>query len=90
MNFAMRARDASNAAVARLLNSWMPRWTLALSLLVIMAQRVQHRARFLAAGRVVEINQRMAVDLLVEDGKVQRAISPNQLGFFGALRWRFQ
>ena len=31
MNFAARVRAASNAAVARLLNSWMPRWTLALS-----------------------------------------------------------
>ena len=30
-NWAARARAASKAAVARLLSSWMPRWTLALS-----------------------------------------------------------
>ncbi len=31
MNFAARDRAASKALVERLLNSWMPRWTFALS-----------------------------------------------------------
>ena len=37
---------------------------------VIMHQRVNHRARFLRRRGVVEINQRLAVDLLVEDGEI--------------------
>ena len=37
---------------------------------VVIAQRVNHRARFLARRRVVEINQRMPVDLLVQNRKV--------------------
>ena len=37
---------------------------------VVMHQRVNHRARFLRRGGVVEINQRLAVDLLVEDRKI--------------------
>jgi len=38
--------------------------------LVVITQRVQHRARFLAGRGVVEINQRMPVNLLVQHGKI--------------------
>ncbi len=44
--------------------------------LVIMHQRVNHRARFLRRGGVVEINQRLAVDLLVEDRKILSQCGP--------------
>ena len=37
---------------------------------VIMHQRVNHRARFLRRGGVVEIHQRLAVDLLIENRKI--------------------
>ena len=39
--------------------------------LVIMHQRVNHRAGLLRRGGVVEINQRLAVDLLVQDRKIR-------------------
>jgi hypothetical protein len=55
--------------------------------LVIMHQRVNHRARFLRRGGVVEINQRLAVDLLVEDGKILSQRSPvNDFGFIESFR----
>ncbi len=38
--------------------------------LVIMHERVNHRARFLRRGGVVEINQRLAVDFLIQDRKI--------------------
>ena len=38
--------------------------------LVIMPERSEHRARLLRGGRVVEIDQRPAMHLLVEDRKV--------------------
>src|SRR5688572_13074150 len=38
--------------------------------LVVMNERIDDRARFLGSGRVVEINQRMAMHLLVQDRKV--------------------
>ena len=43
---------------------------------VIMHQRVNHRARFLRRGGVVEINQRLAVDLLVEDREILAQFCP--------------
>ena len=38
--------------------------------LVIMARGVHHRARLLGGGGVVEVNQRVAVDLAVEDREI--------------------
>ena len=38
--------------------------------LVIMPERIEHRARLLRRGRVVEIDQRLAMHLLVEDREV--------------------
>ena len=38
--------------------------------LVIMAERIDHRARLLRRRRVIEIDQRMPVHLLVEDREI--------------------
>ena len=54
-------------AVAQLVDAAMD---IGVVVLVIMHQRVNHRARFLRRGGVVEINQRLAVDLLIEDRKI--------------------
>ena len=54
---------------------------------VIMHQRVNHRARLLRRGGVVEINQRLAVDLLVEDGKILPQRSP--VNFFESIIEKF-
>ena len=43
---------------------------------VVMAERVNHRARFLRCGGVVEIDQRLAVDFLIEDREVLPQCSP--------------
>src|SRR5579859_4193856 len=43
---------------------------------VIMDQRVNHHARLLRRGGVIEINQRLAVDLLVKDGKIPAERGP--------------
>ncbi len=42
----------------------------AVVVLVVAADRVDHRARLLAAGPAVEVDERFAVNLLVENGKV--------------------
>src|ERR1035437_2560086 len=36
----------------------------------VIAQGIEHSARLLRGGGIVKVNQRLAVDLLVEDGKV--------------------
>jgi len=38
--------------------------------LVIMHQRVNHLARFLGRGGIVEINQRLAMDFLIQNRKI--------------------
>ena len=47
--------------------------------LVVMTQRVDDGARFLRCGGVVEIDQRLAVDLLVENREIRAQCLPNQL-----------
>ena len=44
--------------------------------LVVMNERVDHRSWFLRGRRVVEIDQRLAMDLLVEDGKILAQLLP--------------
>ncbi len=50
--------------------------------LVIMLERIDDRARLLRRRRVVEINQRLAVHLLVED----REVLANRIPIEGAAR----
>jgi hypothetical protein len=76
MNLAARARAASNAvrgAHAQLVDAAMDVGVVAL---VVIDQRLNHRARFLRRGGVVEIDQRLAVDFLVQDREVRAEFGP--------------
>ena len=48
--------------------------------LVIIHQRLDHRARFLRGGGVVEIDERLPMDLLIQN----REIAPNPFRFLRA------
>jgi hypothetical protein len=54
-------------AIAQLVDAAMD---IGVVVFVIMHERVNHRARFLRRGGVVEINQRLAVDFLIENRKI--------------------
>jgi len=53
--------------------------------LVVLAQGLKDRAGFLRGRGVVKINQRLAVDLLVEDREVVADISPVGMGGPGVV-----
>ncbi len=59
--------ESGGGAIAQFVDAAMD---VGVVVLVIMAQRLDHRARFLRRGGVVEINQRLAMDLLVEDREI--------------------
>jgi hypothetical protein len=49
--------------------------------LVVVSQRLDHGARLLGGSRIIEVNQRMAMDLLGED----REIFPHCLPIYRTL-----
>ena len=59
-----RGFEGVRGAVAQFVDAAMD---IGVVVLVVMDERVNHRARLLRRGGVVEINQRLAVDFLVED-----------------------
>ena len=76
MNFAARARAASNAvrgAVAQFMDAAMD---IGVVVLVVMHERVNDRARLLGGGGVVEIDQRLAVDFLVQNREIRAKFCP--------------
>ena len=60
-------------AIAQLMN---PAVDVAMVVLVIMADRIDDRPRFLAAGCAIQVNQRPAVNILVENGKIRPQSRP--------------
>ena len=76
MNSAVRDAGGlvgGGGAVAQFVDATMD---VAVVALVIMADGVDHDLRALAAGGTVQVNERFAVDLLVEDRKVAAESSP--------------
>ena len=59
--------EAGGMLIAQFVNTAMDIGIIAL---VVIIQRLDDRAGFLGRGGVVEINQRLSMDLLVQDGKV--------------------
>ena len=59
--------ERGGGAVAQFVDAAMD---IGVVVLVVMAQGVEHRARLLRGGGVVEIDQRLAVNLLVEDREI--------------------
>src|SRR5262249_15779430 len=45
-------------------------------MLVIIAKRVEDNSWFLSGGRIIEINERTTVDLLIKDGEVVSQCGP--------------
>ena len=68
-----RGFERVRRAIAQLVDAAMD---IGVVVLVVMHERVNHRARFLRRGGVVEINQRLAVDFLIENRKILSQLCP--------------
>ena len=62
-----RGLEGIRGAIAQFVN---PTMDIRVVVLVVMPQGLEHRARLLRGGGVVEVDQRLAMHLLIEDGKV--------------------
>ena len=62
-----RGLEGGGGAIAQFVNAAMD---IGVVVLVVMAQGIEHRARLLRGGGVVEVDQGLAVHLLIEDRKV--------------------
>ena len=79
MNFAARVAggfESGGRAIAQFMNAAMD---VGVVVLVIIAQRLDDCARLLRGRGVIEINQRMAMDLLIQDRKIGAQCSPIDL-----------
>src|ERR1035437_767969 len=62
-----RGLEGGGGAIAQFMDAAVD---IGIVVLVVIAQGIEHSARLLRGGGIVKVNQRLAVDLLVEDGKV--------------------
>ena len=68
-----RGFEGVRGAVAQLMDAAM---NIGVVVFVIMHERINDAAGLLRRGGVVEINQRLAVDLLMENGKISAQFGP--------------
>src|SRR2546430_8362162 len=59
--------EGSRGAIAQLMNAAM---NIGVVSLVVATESVKNDSRFLGRGGVIEIDKRLAVDFLIEDGKI--------------------
>src|SRR5207249_1721268 len=68
--------EGCGGAIAQFVNAAM---NVRIVAFVIISQCVNDCGRLLSSRRVIEVDQRMAVDLLIEDGKVLAEVFPIDL-----------